>query len=130
MDGREVSTDAGALGNSNGAKVRAAGTLVSIWADVSSLEGKEAWYDGSPTRSAAEYAARNGSLFAMNLLLAAWSHGVGTRPMIGYEPDLLREVLDVPADWHPVLFAAMGYADGPPEHPRDRLDVDEVLTLR
>lgn len=116
-----------ALGNTNGGRVREAGTLVTIWADMAPLEGREKWYPGPPVTSREEWAARNGALLAMNLMAAAWSHGVATRPMSGFDPAQLIADMSPPETWHPVLVMAMGYADGEPEEPRDRIDVDEVL---
>jgi nitroreductase len=114
----------------NGPKVAAAGTLVAVFVDMAGVEGKEGFYDGTLARTPEEWAARNGGLVAMNLLQAAWSHGVGSRPMIGFDPAGLRDGLGVPVTWHPVLIVALGWPDGDEPTPRSRVDVDEVLSFR
>lgn len=118
----------GALGG-NADKVAAAGTLVAVFADMALVDDSD-FYDGSLLRTPEEWAARNVALAAMNLLQAAWSHGVGTRPMIGFRPRELAAALEVPERWRPVVVAAMGWPDGEEPQPRSRVPVDEVLTFR
>jgi nitroreductase len=113
----------------NASKVREAGTLVAVFADLR-LEGRAAgFYDGSPARTPVEYGVRNGSLLAMALMDAAWSHGVGTRPMIGFDAAALGRSLDVPDSWHPVLTMALGWPLESDPEPGDRRPVGEVLTI-
>lgn len=120
-----------ALG-SNIEKVRDAGTLLVVFGDPNAVEAKpgaEAFYDGGKT-SRRDFAVRNASLAAMNLMLAAWSHGVATRPMIGFEPFLVREAARAPRHWVPVVAMAVGYPDLVRQpSARDRLPVDDVLTF-
>lgn len=114
----------------NHAKVAAAGTMVAVFADTADVvEGgpKAGFYDGTTGRTPAEFAARNGSLAAMALMYAAWSHGIGTRPMIGFDADGLAEQLDVPSTWHPVLVLAMGWPSDETPAPRQRRPLSEVL---
>jgi putative NAD(P)H nitroreductase len=132
LQGERIGEAAEALGG-NADKTRAAGTLLVVLGDPDAVEAKggaAAFYDGGRA-SRHDFAVRNASLFAMNLLLAAWSHGVATRPMIGFEPSLLREAVGAPGHWVPVVAIAAGYPDhdGAPG-PRERLDVDEVLEIR
>jgi len=117
-----------ALGG-NATKVESAGTLVALFADADVAAGRESFLDGRPGRTLGDWAGRNVGLSAMNLLLAAWSHGLGARPMSGYDPVGLREALDLPETWHPVMVVAVGWPDGEPEDERDRRPVDEVLTF-
>jgi nitroreductase len=129
LQGDAIDATADALGG-NVEKAREAGTLLVVFGDpnaVESSDGARGFYDGGKaTRH--EFAVRNASLFAMNLLLAAWSHGVATRPMIGFEPFLLREAVKAPRHWVPVLAIAAGRPDeSQPPSPRERADVDEVL---
>lgn len=114
----------------NHAKVRAAGTLVAVFADLADVTGdgdRAGYYDSRTGRSPVEYGVRNASLAAMALMYAAWSHGVGTRPMIGFDADGLAEQLDVPASWHPVMVLALGWPEDDAPGPGSRRDVDEVL---
>lgn len=114
---------------SNAPKVEAAGTLVALFADTAAAAGREAFLDGRPGRTLGDWAGRNVGLSAMNLLLAAWSHGLGARPMSGYDPTGLRDALDLSATLHPVMVVAVGWPDGEPTTERDRRPVDEVLTF-
>lgn len=129
--GEHVDRFADALGG-NIDKVREAGTLLIVFGDPNAVEEKDhgpAFYDGGKT-SRHDFAVRNGSLVAMNLMLAAWSHGVATRPMIGFEPFLVRESAKAPRHWVPVLALAVGYPDETAEQaPRDRKAVGEVLSF-
>lgn len=117
---------------SNLEKVRDAGTLLVVFGDPNAVEekpGSEEFYDGGKT-SRHDFAVRNASLLAMNLMLAAWSHGVATRPMIGFEPFLVREAAKAPRHWVPVVAMAVGYPDPDAEQgPRKRVDVDDILTF-
>lgn len=113
----------------NAAKVREAGTLVAVFADLR-LEGRAAgFYDGSLARTPQEYGVRNGALLAMALMDVAWSHGVGTRPMIGFDAAALGEALDVPDGWHPVLTMTLGWPVETDQEPGERLPVAEILTI-
>lgn len=115
----------------NAEKVRGAGTLLAVLADLEGVTGdgdRADYYDGRTARTPEEYGARNASLGAMALMYAAWSHGVATRPMIGFDADGLHDLLDVPDSWRPVMVMAMGWPEGELDAgPRDRLPVDEVL---
>ncbi len=117
------------LGGNHG-KTRAAGTMVAVFADLADVTGdgsRAAYYDGRTGRSPVEYGVRNASLGAMALMYAAWSHGVATRPMIGFDADGLAAQLEVPSSWHPVLVLALGWPEEQPTGPGTRRDVVEVL---
>ena len=129
VQGDDLDAYADALG-SNHAKVAGAGTMVAVFADLGAATGDGRWadfYDGSTARLPEEYGARNASLAAMALMYAAWSHGVGTRPMIGFDADLVVEVADVPSSWHPVMVLAMGWPEDEDGSQNSRRPVDEVL---
>lgn len=55
-------------------------------------------------------ALKNAPLIAMQLMLAAKAHGVDTGPMGGFDPEAVREVLNVPSRYLPVMLVTMGYA--------------------
>ena len=115
---------------SNHEKVRGAGTMVAVFADLSAATGDGRWadfYDGSTARLPEEFGVRNASLGAMALMYAAWSHGVGTRPMIGFDAEGLREVAEVPASWHPVMVLAMGWPVDDASTQNTRRPVEDVL---
>lgn len=127
----QVDRFADALGG-NIDKAREAGTLLVVFGDpnaVDEKEGSRAFYDGGKT-SRHDFAVRNASLVAMNLMLAAWSHGVATRPMIGFEPFLVREAAKVPRHWVPALSLAVGYPDESRRPPaRARREASELVTF-
>jgi coenzyme F420-0:L-glutamate ligase/coenzyme F420-1:gamma-L-glutamate ligase len=69
---------------------------------------------------------------AVQALLVAFAvRGVGSC-WIGstiFAPDVVRNVLDLPPDWHPLGAVAIGYPDEPP-HPRDPAPVGDQLVRR
>ena len=112
----------------NAAKVEAAGTLVAVFAETELDEWAD-YYDGSLTRTLPEYAVRNGALFAMALMDVAWSHGVATRPMIGFDAPALTAELAERDSWHPVIAMTLGWPADVEQSPRERKPVDEILTI-
>ncbi|WP_035299545.1 nitroreductase family protein [Brevibacillus thermoruber] len=65
-----------------------------------------------------EEAIRNASLSAMQFMLAAKAKGWDTCPMIGFDPQALRDVLQIPERYVPVLLIAMGREDVSSQRPR------------
>ena len=129
VQGDDIDRYADVLGG-NHDKVRGAGTMVAVFADLAEVTGDGArsdYYDGRTGRTPGEYGARNASLAAMALMYAAWSHGIGTRPMIGFDADALCAVADVPSSWHPVLVLSLGWPADDGASQNSRRPVDEVL---
>lgn len=66
-----------------------------------------------PARAKAEWAmtVQSVALACQNLLLAAEAHGIGACWMCAplFVPDLVRRVLDLPADWEPQALITLGY---------------------
>ncbi len=56
-------------------------------------------------------AIRNASLSAMSFMLAAKDKGWDTCPMIGFDPEAVKEVLSVPDRYVPVLMITLGKED-------------------
>ncbi|MEM7533448.1 MAG: nitroreductase family protein [Chloroflexota bacterium] len=56
-------------------------------------------------------AVQSVALACQNLLLAAHHHGLGACWMCAplFVPDLVRDVLDLPAEWHPQALITVGY---------------------
>lgn len=86
-----------------------------------------------PVRTAAErtmFTVAVGA--AVQALLVAFAvRGVGSC-WIGstiFAPDVVRDVLNLPPDWHPLGAVAIGYPDEPP-HPRDPAPVGDQLVRR
>ncbi|WP_144522290.1 nitroreductase family protein [Bacillus pumilus] len=55
-----------------------------------------------------EEAIRNASLSAMLFMLAAKNKGWDTCPMIGFDPDVMKKVLNIESDLVPVLMITLG----------------------
>ena len=59
------------------------------------------------------WTTRSSSLAAMTLMYAAWTHGVASCPMEGFDADALIEEFDVPAGYEPVMLITLGYPADP-----------------
>lgn len=78
-----------------------------------------------PSRAEAEWlmAVQSTALACQNLLLAAHHYGLGACWMCAplFVPDLVREVLDLPADWQPQALITLGYPAETKEKEREPL---------
>jgi len=86
-----------------------------------------------PVRTAAEHTMFTVAVGAavQALLVALAVRGVGSC-WIGstiFAPDVVRAVLELPADWRPLGAVAIGYPIDPP-HPRDPAPVGDQLVRR
>lgn len=71
-------------------------------------------------------AIRNASLAAQTLILAATEMGYATCPMIGFDPDAVREVVELPDHLLPVMLITVGF--GEETRPRnDRKPFEEIV---
>lgn len=71
-------------------------------------------------------AIRNASLAAQTLILAATEMGYATCPMIGFDPDAVREVVELPDHLIPVMLITVGF--GEETRPRnDRKPFEEIV---
>ncbi len=112
----------------NRPKVAEAGTIVAVFGDPTTIDGDEkatAFY-ALPFSTRRDFAVRNAALAAMLLMMAAQSRGVVTRPMIGFDPVALAEMLAVPAEWVPVVVVAAGYPGEARHTERARRPVAEL----
>jgi nitroreductase len=69
---------------------------------------------------------------ASNIMLAAWSLGVGSCPVTVYDGDLIRKILGYPADRHCAFLISLGYPADPslltePPRPGGRRSFDDVV---
>ncbi|MCF6094640.1 nitroreductase family protein [Microaerobacter geothermalis] len=71
-------------------------------------------------------AIRNASFAAMQLMLAAKANDIDTCPMGGFDPVALREELNIPDRYIPVLMITLGYAEKP-AHQTSRFPLEEVV---
>lgn len=77
-------------------------------ATVSTIHGL---YDGRGDDFKRDEAIRNASLSAMMFMLAAKDKGWDTCPMIGFDPDAVRNLFNIPEKYVPVLLITIGKAD-------------------
>lgn len=71
-------------------------------------------------------AIRNASLAAQTFMLAATEMGYATCPMIGFNPEAVSDVVQLPAHFIPVMLISVGY--GEETRPRnDRKPLDEIV---
>lgn len=78
-------------------------------------------------RMGRDYAIRNASLAAENLLLSAHARGLAATPMIGFDAEGISEFLGLPDDTVPVVLIALGPSGGEEPDRLPRRSVDEVL---
>lgn len=74
-----------------------------------------------------DYAIRNASLAAQNLLLSAHARGLKATPMIGFDQEGMAEFLGLPDDEIPVMLIAIGPSGDEEPERLPRRSVDEVL---
>ncbi len=87
-------------------------------------------YEGRGEEFRREEAIRNASLSAMMFMLIAKDKGWDTCPMIGFEPDKVREVFNIPKRYEPVLLITIGKEDTKNKRLRGyRKDVKEFVTF-
>ncbi|MEK4513254.1 nitroreductase family protein [Paenibacillus sp. FSL K6-2524] len=63
-------------------------------------------------------AIRNASLSAMAMMLIAKDKGWDTCPMIGFDPDALSDILQIPDSYVPAMLIAIGIEDTTSMRPR------------
>lgn len=78
-------------------------------------------------RAGRDYAIRNASLAAENLLLSAHARDLTATPMIGFDHDRIAEFVDLPEDTVPVVLIAVGPSGGEEPERLPRRDVEDVL---
>ncbi|MFB6073239.1 MAG: nitroreductase family protein [Halobacterium sp.] len=78
-------------------------------------------------RAGRDYAIRNASLAAQNLLLSAHARDLTATPMTGFDFEAAAEFAELPGDTIPVVLLAVGPSGGEEPDRLPRRDVDEVL---
>lgn len=89
------------------------------------LKNIERAYASSETVGVHE-AIRNASFAVMQLMLAAKAYDLDTCPMGGFDPIALRQELNIPDRYIPVLMLTLGYA-AKPAHPTSRFDLKDLV---
>ena len=78
---------------------------------------------------ARDEAIRSGAFAAMTLMIAAQARGYATGPMIGFDPEKVKQLFGISDRYVPVMLVTLGHA-APGNSPRKpRLSVDEVLAF-
>jgi len=54
---------------------------------------------------------------AENMLLAAHALGIGSCPIVSFNGEAIKKIIDAPENWEPVLVVSLGYPDKIPEPP-------------
>lgn len=82
------------------------------------VESVLSFYEGRGEGFQKEEAVRSASLSAMLFMLIAKDKGWDTCPMIGFDPDAVRELLNVPEDYVPAMMITIGKEDSTSQRPR------------
>ena len=82
---------------------------------------------GSNPQMARDEAIRSASLAAMTLMLAAEAKGMASGPMIGFDPDGVRQEFQIPDRYVPVMLLPVGYASVGNWARKPRFGLDQLL---
>lgn len=82
------------------------------------VESTIAFYEERGETFQREDAIRNASLSAMQMMLIAKDLGWDSCPMIGFDPEALKEALELPEEAVPVMLIAIGKEDPSSQRPR------------
>jgi len=52
-----------------------------------------------------------------NMLLAAHALGIGSCPIVSFNAEAIRKIVNAPESWEPILVVSLGYADKVPMPP-------------
>ena len=97
--------------------IEQAPVVIVVCADVSASEG------GYGSRGATLYCLQDTAAAAQNILLTAYSIGLGTCWVGAFKEEDVREALGIPNGVRPVAIVPVGHGTGsPPKHPRRALN--------
>ncbi|MFC1984356.1 nitroreductase family protein [Chloroflexota bacterium] len=82
---------------------------------------------GQPYTEGGSY--RNVAIVMDHLILAATEVGLGTCWIGAFNPEAAREILGLPDEVQPVVFATVGYSDDKPR-PKVRKSIDELVRYK
>jgi nitroreductase len=57
---------------------------------------------------------------AENILLAAHALGIGSCPIVSFNGDAVRKIVNAPESWQPILVVSLGYPEKIPDPPSKR----------
>lgn len=84
----------------------------------STVESTISFYEQRGDSFMREEAVRSASLSAMLFMLAAKDKGWDTCPMIGFDPDAVRDILNIPDTLVPAMMITIGKEDTSSQRPR------------
>ncbi|SFL95467.1 putative NAD(P)H nitroreductase [Paenibacillus sp. 1_12] len=82
------------------------------------VESVHSFYEGGGETFKREEAIRNAGISAMLMMLVAKEKGWDTCPMIGFDPEALSKVLNIPDTYVPALLITIGKEDTSKLRPR------------
>jgi nitroreductase len=65
---------------------------------------------------------------AENILLAAHALGIGSCPIVSFNGDAVREIVNAPETWQPILVISLGYPDKIPSPPSKK-ELSEIAYI-
>lgn len=92
------------------------------------VAGAASLYAGQPWRQRDE-AVRSAAFGATTLFYAAHSMGLGSGPMIGFDPEAVSREFDLAENEIPVLLVAVGYGTSANWPQKPRRPLDQVLNV-
>jgi len=87
---------------------------------------EQAWVRGADDKNHADIDL---AIAFEHLVLAATQEGLGTCWICAFDPQHVRDVLNLPPEMEPVALTPLGYAQSP-SAPRPRKELDEIVSWR
>ncbi|MBL4622709.1 MAG: nitroreductase family protein [Immundisolibacteraceae bacterium] len=84
---------------------------------------------GNNEQAQRDEAIRGSTLAAMSLMYAAKDQGLDSGPMIGFDPNAVAEILDIPSNYIPTMMIVLGTGADEELPPQSRKPLDEVVKL-
>ena len=84
---------------------------------------------GNSEQMQRDEAVRGSTLAAMSLMYAAKDQGLDSGPMIGFDPNAVAEILEIPDNYIPTMMIVLGTGTDEAMQPQSRKSLDEVVKL-
>ncbi len=65
---------------------------------------------------------------AENILLTAHALGIGSCPIVSFNSDAVRKIVDAPESWQPILVISLGYPDKIP-NPPSKKELSDIVYI-
>ncbi|MDA1675634.1 MULTISPECIES: nitroreductase family protein [Bacillus cereus group] len=85
--------------------------MIDEWEYENIVNGARGLYESKGERFQEEEAIRNAALSAMSFMYAAQHYGWETCPMIGFDEDTIKSILNAPDNMRPALMITIGKGD-------------------